>query len=524
MTVTFAMVRDVDLAPLAVLVERSVEFGRRCAALQATYENEAIGRLAGSGLPPAALPPADAGLDRPDDTFEYYARQQASAAAVLGTLHSRLSELQARAWSIVDDARAAGLAVSGHGEIWGDGVGGDEVGGDEVGGGDVGGGEPPTGLRKRIDRLLAEANRLGDDQLVHCGPTGQGEVDDFVWLRVRDTAQLAGAPLGVTAAAIPPDDHPAAARAWWAGLTAAQRDLFLAAFPDRTGALDGLPAADRDRANRLALRIAHADSELACDPRAAHRSQELIDRLEAAGPPLLLLDVDNRTADGIAVVAVGDPDSARHQAVIVPGVDSTVDRMAGELDRAARLRAAADALTPAVADDVSVVAWLGYDAPEQNASALGGERADQGATRLTRFVDTMEQTAPGHVTVVGHSYGSTVVGVAAAHDGLRVDDIITAGSPGMRVHDVGQLGLDPRHVWAGAARGDDVSGWLSHFAHGPEPHADGFGANRFHVDTVGHSAYWDPGSVSLANQAAIVVGQYDRVRLDHGRAPSTVDA
>jgi hypothetical protein len=112
-----------------------------------------------------------------------------------------------------------------------------------------------------------------------------------------------------------------------------------------------------------------------------------------------------------------------------------------------------------------------------------------------------------------------VIGAAAAGGGLHADEIITAGSPGMGVDDVTDLHLDRRHVWAGAAEHDDVSGWMSHFAHNLEPHTDAFGANRFVVDTHGHNAYWDVNTVSLKNQAAIVVGQYDRVSLEHGSAP-----
>lgn len=32
------------------------------------------------------------------------------------------------------------------------------------------------------------------------------------------------------------------------------------------------------------------------------------------------------------------------------------------------------------------------------------------------------------------------------------------------------------------------------------------------VDTSGHSGYWDTGSVSLNNQAAVVVGKYGNVK------------
>jgi hypothetical protein len=56
--------------------------------------------------------------------------------------------------------------------------------------------------------------------------------------------------------------------------------------------------------------------------------------------------------------------------------------------------------------------------------------------------------------------------------------------------------------------------------HGQEPTDPAFGANRFAVDTQGHGAYWDPGSLSLRNQAAIVAGRYDLVSLVHGHPPA----
>jgi hypothetical protein len=101
---------------------------------------------------------------------------------------------------------------------------------------------------------------------------------------------------------------------------------------------------------------------------------------------------------------------------------------------------------------------------------------------------------------------------------LAVDDIIVAGSPGMRVDNAGQLNIDPRHVWAGRAA-DDLVPVIGPLSHDTAPHTEAFGANRFHVDTSGHTAYWRPDSESLRNQAHILVGQYDRVTLDHGRPP-----
>ena len=57
--------------------------------------------------------------------------------------------------------------------------------------------------------------------------------------------------------------------------------------------------------------------------------------------------------------------------------------------------------------------------------------------------------------------------------------------------------------------------------HGQSPHREDFGANRYVVDTTGHSDYWQRDSQSLDNQARIVVGQYDKVGLVHGEVPTT---
>ncbi|MFB4299342.1 alpha/beta hydrolase [Actinomadura sp. NTSP31] len=70
---------------------------------------------------------------------------------------------------------------------------------------------------------------------------------------------------------------------------------------------------------------------------------------------------------------------------------------------------------------------------------------------MTAFVDGVRQTQGGagqhrHVTVIGHSYGTRLIGEAATHgNGLRVDDMVAVGSPGMGVDNVKQLHIDQRH-------------------------------------------------------------------------------
>jgi hypothetical protein len=248
----------------------------------------------------------------------------------------------------------------------------------------------------------------------------------------------------------------------------------------------------------------------------------LLDRLEAAeygsqAQRHYLLGIDHR-GDGQAVVSVGNPDLARHVRVLVPGIRTTLDDMGGQIDRAAVLRQTADDFTPNATGDVAVVAWLGYDTPGL-LDARSGRSADAAAPALDRFIDGVHaaQTVDGERRVVAHSYGSTVVGVAASRgDGLAVNDIVVAGSPGMRVPDAGHLQMLPGgRVWAGAAGDDAVTQW-GPLAHGRAPHEEDFGAMRFRVDTEGHSDYWRPGSESLRNQAWILLGRYDRVTLVDG--------
>ena len=126
--------------------------------------------------------------------------------------------------------------------------------------------------------------------------------------------------------------------------------------------------------------------------------------------------------------------------------------------------------------------------------------------------------------MICHSYGSAVLAEAALTGQLRVSDVVAVGSPGMHADRAVDLGLDPRHVWGGLAADDQLGNGLGSlpFVHGEEPTDPAFGANRFQVDTLGHSGYWEPNSSSLRSQAAIIVGRYDLVPLVHGTAPDLV--
>jgi hypothetical protein len=478
-------------------------------------------------------------FDRLDDEFELTARQVRNVSTVLRFAREKFVEVQRKLQDTIGEVNRDGLRI------------------DEQRGtvrdpdnyvsmtGQPGGAERYQQLlerarayTRRLQLILNEADRLdGEVARVLTGfrPYSMGRMDSREWheavFSARSALSLVGAPETPK-----PEWSPQENRAWWDRLTEDQRSLYLAAHPDRVGALDGLPAQVRHDANLTVLRDRidqHPPSE---GP--TGRLTSLLDRLERSeyGSPadrLYLLGINN-TGDGLGIVSVGNPDTARHLGVaVVPGITVTLDHMNDEIDRATALRQTADALTPGQGD-VAMIAWLGYDTPGIPDAPLHGA-ADTAAPRLDRFVDGTrvaqlgEGNTTSHRTIIGHSYGSAVVGIAASQgNGLDVQDIIVAGSPGMHVATAAELNIDPRHVWTG--RGDyDYVPWIGPPSHGAPsvwppslgtaPHSPEFGGNRFIVDTTGHTAYWTPNSQSLINQSRIIVGQYNEVGLVHGRPP-----
>ena len=478
-------------------------------------------------------------FDRLDDEFELTARQVRNAGILMRWAKEEFGKIQRQLQDLVNQVRQDGLEIDQQGQV-----------------------QEPRGYvsttdpaypryqqliarareyNDRIRRILREANRLDGDvarALWRFLPRNPGEMAHGEWRDASFDARTTLELMGMHERDIPPaTTDPRTARRWWDGLTDEQRALYLAAHPDRVGALDGLPTPTRHEANMASLR--NLIEARAASDGPTGRLTELLDRLERSeyGPTerrLYLLGVNNQL-DGMGIVSVGNPDTARHLGVaVVPGITTTLDDMGGQIERAERIRQTADNLTPDVVGDVAVIAWIGYDTPGIVTAPLHSY-ADTAAPVLDRFVDGTRVAQEGegnltsHRTIIGHSYGSTVVGLAASQgNGLDVHDIIVAGSPGMRVPDVSHLNLDARHVWAGRGAYDYVPhiGPPSHGSPdiwppsiGTAPHSESFGANRFVVDTTGHTDYWRPDSQSLRNQALIMMGQYRRVGLVHGSPP-----
>ncbi|WP_235079630.1 alpha/beta hydrolase [Amycolatopsis orientalis] len=90
--------------------------------------------------------------------------------------------------------------------------------------------------------------------------------------------------------------------------------------------------------------------------------------------------------------------------------------------------------------------------------------------------------SPSANTLLGHSYGTTLVGHAASSTHLPVDNIVLVASPGVGVDHAAQLNIPPDHVYSTTAehdlinitnfpRGITGSGdWLDPSTPRPRPH------------------------------------------------------
>lgn len=517
--------------------------------------------LEASGWEGDAAASASAMLSRADDKFELLAIRARTVGSLLGGAADELRRLQQLLRTVLMSATANDYVVGDDGSVT----------------------APPLSFAERHDpdhreivehrngmardfaRQIGEILTRASDADGQCARALAGTADvnpgtpAYEYNSVGEDAREAAEALGLTEGHIPPaGTDPKTANTWWNSLTDDQRHLYATAWPDRVGVLDGLPATARDEANQLALRNylgdnvnTRQDSGNAQHDRALTLLQQLEGAEDRPADKRFYLLGFEPLGDGKAVVAIGDPDTAAHTAVAVPGVGTELDEYNKELRRAQALHDQSSVLAPG--QGVSVIAWLGYDPPGDDASGASiatapfGGKSEEGARALDAFTNGLRAShdgSPQHITLIGHSYGSTVLGEAASNgDGIAADDLIVAGSPGMRVDHVSELTVPADHVWATAAADDNfvarpenltkrfipevggipiappgviVLGEAFTGVHGPAPHDAGFGANVLHADTHGHSGYWEPDSRILKAQASVIVGEYGEAR-EYGR-------
>ncbi len=257
---------------------------------------------------------------------------------------------------------------------------------------------------------------------------------------------FAGVAQAAAAVAAPPQvpaADPAAAAAWWEGLTPAARQAAIAADPGGVGALDGVPAAARDQANRLLL-----DQALASPGRDGYGvALDTAARLAAldAGGTAQLVAFD--PAREVVALSVGDLDTAAAVGVLVPGMATTPDDLPGLVADATSVGALAAAALPGLA--VATLVWLGYSTPNL-LTVASAHQARDGGVALDRALDGLAASRgaaaaaggppPPRTTVLAHSYGTVVAGYAARAEGrLAADAVVLLGSPGVPEDDAADL-------------------------------------------------------------------------------------
>ncbi|MFF9347356.1 alpha/beta hydrolase [Streptomyces sp. NPDC014734] len=440
-------------------------------------------------------------------------------------------------------------------------------------------------IANRIARAVAEATEadaLWAPKLRRLKADDDLKVSDSDWADVRrDTDDVRrGAQSYLHEIEGPPEGGDTKANAeWWKGLAPDEQDAYMSLNAAEVGSLDGLPAAVRDEANRTVLAEKRAECDIRLraipeepqkyvpsgrdypavvtnpawsewDRKYAAEKEELEkvrqgmvaiqNRFDATGkeglPPAFLLGFDT-AGGGRAIVANGNPDTADHTAVFVPGTYTDITKTESYVGHMARLWKESQAQVPG--QEVSTITWIGYDAPQSIVpAAMDQEYADEAAPALNRFMAGLETSQGGdgasHTTVIGHSYGTTVVGAASEQGNLRTDDIVAVASPGMLVGHADDLDVEEGHVWSEAASttkdqvplggklaglgGDsDLTPWVEWLPFGYAwssnvPSDEDFGANLMTTDAKDHGDYWREGSSSLENQAHVVTGGYDRVK------------
>lgn len=298
---------------------------------------------------------------------------------------------------------------------------------------------------------------------------------------------------------------------YWSQQSEAQKQHLCDKYPDLIGNADGVEGWARDRANRNRLPGLKQEAkdnvskytELMKNPwidndtrmlclSELDKAQKALRAYEAVeeqlgkgisledyqhgkeGDPVSLLTLQNDGGRVKAAMGRGDVDHAKNVATFVPGIGTTVEGSMGEYMRQTKnLRSAAMAQGNLSASDVATVAWLGYDAPgeadwkqPQNLPGIISPfLAKAGSDRLAGFMNGMQASrdygaGDAHMTLVGHSYGSSTSGMAATKVKYGViDDLVLFGSPGMGTYDAKNYHVDQNHLWvSGVPKGDSVQG------------------------------------------------------------------
>ena len=317
-----------------------------------------------------------------------------------------------------------------------------------------------------------------------------------------------------------------------AALTPQQRDRLVADFPRQVGNTDGIPWDMRIAANRT--NIAQAILDEPDSGRAAFYRTLLgeVDDPAGGGSRIDRQIVAFDPARASLVELNGDLATATSVAVLIPGMNTTIEGSAADTATARRFVAATHG-------DVAFLTYLGGPFPRGNlvsgvVDAASPRYALDMAPRLVAFSEDVDRTvdraagdsAPVPVTYIGHSYGGSILGTAEAM-GLTADRTLYAAAAGAGV------GVDDPGDWHNrnpdverfsmTAPGDLIQAvqGIPGGPHGADPdEMDGvihlatghYDDGRVMAGWQSHSDILNSPSDSWRNILAVITGDRERIR------------
>ena len=320
-----------------------------------------------------------------------------------------------------------------------------------------------------------------------------------------------------------------------AALTPEQRERLIADFPRQVGNTDGVPWEMRIAANRTNIAQAVLDEP---DPYRGAFYRTLLGEVDDPAGGDRRVDrqiVAFDPARSSLVELNGDLATAKSVAVLVPGMNTTIEGSAANTATARRFVAAGRG-------DVAVLTYLGGPFPRGNlvsgvVDAASPRYALDMAPRLVAFSEDVDRTvdtraakapagAPVGVTYVGHSYGGSILGTAEAM-GLTADQTmyVAAAGAGVGVDDPGDWHNRNPHVlrYSMTAPGDLIQAvqGIPGGPHGADPDEM---AGVIHLATGhyddgrvmggwdAHSDVLNSPSDSWRNILAVITGDRERIR------------
>ena len=220
---------------------------------------------------------------------------------------------------------------------------------------------------------------------------------------------------------------------WWSSLDDETRAAFEAAAPGVLGDLAGLPYAVRNRCNRAVYEEAQSRKH-----RLTPEQQKVLTALEVvlADPSASLVCLNLDASVPMVAVGYGDLDTADTVTWAAPGMMSDAADVTEGWSRAAKKLY----LQQIQLDDSrthAMVGWLGYDTPDL-ASVNTSGLAQDGSWRFANELDGTHATRAAHpdvtfpyVSVVAHSYGTTMAADALMRTKHFVDSFTMLGSAGI---------------------------------------------------------------------------------------------